>query len=85
MIKNLKQAALLLLIFVATSASSQTTGNSPYAQYGVGLLKGLLLPQNRAMGGIGAGLRKPGGYSNINLANPASYSSIDLTTFDVGL
>ena len=85
MIKNLKQAALLLLIFVATSASSQTTGNSPYAQYGVGLLKGPLLPQNRAMGGISAGLRKPGGYSNINLANPASYSSIDLTTFDVGL
>ncbi|MDB5121075.1 MAG: Membrane protein [Sphingobacteriales bacterium] len=85
MIKNLKHVALLLLILVATSASSQTTGNSPYASYGVGLLKGSLLPQNRAMGGISAGIRKPGGYSNVNLANPASYSSIDLTTFDVGI
>lgn len=85
MIKNLKQVALLLLILIATSASAQTSGNSPYAQYGVGILKSPLLPQTRAMGGISAGIRKPGGYSNINLANPASYSSIDLTTFDVGI
>ncbi len=37
------------------------------------------------MGGISAGIRRPGAYSNVNLANPASYSSILLTTFDAGL
>lgn len=89
MIKNLNKVAVGILILFATNATAQSTGNSPYAHFGVGLLKGSLLPQSRAMGGISAGIRKREGYSNINLtniniANPASYSSIDLTTFDVG-
>ena len=36
------------------------------------------------MAGLSQGLRKPGLYDNINLANPASYSTLELTTFDVG-
>ncbi|WP_069659608.1 porin family protein [Arcticibacter eurypsychrophilus] len=78
----------LLVIFVVCgsfSAYAQTTTGSAYSKFGIGSLNGSLLPQSRAMGGISAGLRKPGSYNNINLANPASYSSIRLTTFDVGL
>ena len=30
------------------------------------------------------GVRKPGVYDNINMANPASYSTLALTTFEVG-
>lgn len=36
------------------------------------------------MGGISTGVRSMGGYSNINVANPAAYSNIHLTTMDVG-
>ncbi len=80
-IKNIAVAALL--VFSAT-ASAQNTSSSPYSQFGLGDLKGALLPQNRAMGGISMGIRKPGVYDNVNLANPASYSAMILTTFDIG-
>ena len=64
---------------------AQTTTSSAYSQFGIGALNRPLLPQNRAMGGISAAVRKAGSYSNVNLANPASYSSIQLTTFDAGV
>ena len=78
------------ILFIASLAGSfttyaQATSSSPYSQYGLGNIKGPFLPQNRAMGGIAAGLRNIGAaFNNINLANPASYSDIHLTTFDVG-
>lgn len=76
----------LLFAFVSgLQTYGQTTTSSTYSQFGLGALSGPYLPQNRAMGGISAGLRKPGGYDNINLANPASYSSVQLTTFEAGL
>lgn len=84
MIKIFRNILLAVITFPALSLSAQTTSSSPYSQFGLGDLKGSLLPQNRAMGGISMGVRKPGPYNNINLANPASYSSIELTTFDVG-
>ncbi|WP_026897721.1 PorV/PorQ family protein [Daejeonella oryzae] len=84
MIKIFKSVLVAFILFTAISVSAQTTSSSPYSQFGLGDLKGSLLPQNRAMGGISAGYRKPGPYSNINLANPASYSAIQLTTFDIG-
>lgn len=66
-------------------ALAQTTTSSTYSQYAVGSLKGAYLPQNRAIGGISSGLRRAGSFYSINPANPASYSSIELTTFDVGM
>ena len=63
---------------------AQITSSSPYSQFGLGDLKGSFLPQNRGMAGLSQGVRKPGLYDNINLANPASYSTLELTTFDVG-
>ncbi|MFA6946863.1 MAG: hypothetical protein WC220_13285, partial [Pedobacter sp.] len=75
---------MLFLLAGVLTATAQTTTSSPYSQFGLGDLKGSLLPQNRAMGGLSMGVRKPGLYDNINLANPASYSTLELTTFDVG-
>lgn len=85
MIRVSKNIFLFLCVFASVNAFSQSTTNSPYSEDGLGLLSGPQLPQNRAMGGIAAGLRRSGGYNNINLANPASYSAIQLTTFDVGM
>ena len=84
MIKIFRSIFILFLLSGALSTAAQTTTSSPYSQFGLGDLKGSLLPQNRAMGGLSMGIRKPGLYDNINLANPASYSTLQLTTFDVG-
>lgn len=84
MIKIFKNIFFLFLFALSLYATAQVTSSSPYSQFGLGDLSGSLLPQNRAMGGLSMGIRKPGVYDNINLANPASYSTLELTTFDVG-
>lgn len=84
MIRIFKNIFLLTLLCVGFSAAAQTTSSSPYSQFGLGDLKGNYLPQQRGMAGISMGFRKPGPYDNINFANPASYSSLALTTFDIG-
>jgi len=85
MIKFSKNIFLALSLLTATKTFAQPATNSPYSQFGLGQLSESLLPQNRSLGGVAAGLRKPGTYNNVNLANPASYSAIQITTFDIGL
>lgn len=59
------------------SVVAQSGTNSPYSQYGLGVLSDQSQGQSRGMGGVGIGLR-----SNryVNSLNPASYSSIDSLT-----
>ncbi|MDA9554692.1 hypothetical protein N9R54_00520 [Pelobium sp.] len=76
--------AFSFLFMLVSFANAQSTTNSPYSKFGVGNLRGSYLPQNRAMGGIAYGISTVGAYYNINISNPASYSQIRLTTFDVG-
>ena len=87
MIKYIKFLLLFLLAGIALDARSQnsSTTSSPYSRYGIGDLNPQLLPQNMAMGGIGTAIGLINGYSSVNPINPASYSSIGLTTIDVGL
>lgn len=66
------------------NVNAQSTTNSPYSKFGVGNIKGSYLPQFKAMGNLAYGISSFGGYQNINVSNPASYSQIRLTTFDVG-
>ena len=84
MIKKFNSIFLCLLLATLLPAMAQITSSSPYSQFGLGDLKGSFLPQNRGMAGLSQGVRKPSLYDNINLANPASYSTLQLTTFDVG-
>lgn len=84
MINRTKSLLLFLFILSAFSASAQSTSSSPYSRFGLGLLQQQSLPQNMAMGGIATGVRTIGGYSNINMLNPASYSGVGLTTIDIG-
>lgn len=76
--------AFTFILTLATSAFAQSTTNSPYSKFGVGNLRGSYLPQNRAMGNLAFGISTIGAYQNINVSNPASYSQIRLTTFDIG-
>lgn len=76
--------AFTLLVAVACNAMAQSTINSPYSKYGVGNLKGSYLPQQRAIGNLAYGISTIGAYQNLNIANPASYSNLRLTVFDIG-
>lgn len=66
---------------VSTGVFSQSTTNSPYSKYGIGLLRSEAYGANFAMGGTGIGMRSN---KDIGFLNPASYSEIGVTTFEVG-
>lgn len=74
----------ILMAFAAVGASAQSGTNSPYSQYGIGLLTDQSQGFNRGMNGVGLGLRRG---NVVNTLNPASYSAVDSLTmiFDVGL
>ena len=84
MFKKIKYIAVFILLS-GISVQAQVTTQSPYSRYGLGNIKGSLLPQFRAMGGISTAIFKPNGYSTINIQNPAAYASVDLTTLDMGM
>ena len=62
----------------ATVLVAQNNMNSPYSRFGLGVLSEQQVGADRAMGGIGIGTR---GHNNINLLNPASYSTVDTLSF----
>jgi len=90
-IQGLKKAASTLFIAFGLLACSTTahaqrsTSASPYSKFGIGQMRGDLLPQTRAMGGISTGVRFLGGANTLNIANPASYTGFHHTIFDAGL
>ena len=71
---------LFLFVLMALPFFSIAQENSPYSRYGIGNLMPSGNIASRSMGGIGAGFTDP---TIINFLNPASYSSLTLTTFDV--
>jgi len=74
---------LLLFSAFATGADAQSGTNSPYSQYGLGVLSDQTSGFNRGMNGLGLALRE---HNQVNYVNPASYSAMDSLTFifDVG-
>lgn len=86
MYKKINYIAAIVVLLAGVSVKAQVTTQSPYSRYGLGNVKGSLLPQFKAMGGISTAVYKPNAYySNINMQNPASYSGITMTTLDMGL
>jgi hypothetical protein len=63
-------------------AAQTSQVNAPYSKIGIGALFSNQLAANRAMGSISTAYYSP---TNINYDNPASYSSIKLTTFETAL
>ena len=76
--------AAMSIALLATPALAQSGTNSPYSQYGIGVLSDQGNSFNRGMNGVGLGLRP---HNQINYLNPASYSAVDSLTFvfDAGL
>lgn len=69
---------MLLLTLLSGVAVAQNNTNSPYTRYGYGQLADPGSGNSKAMGGIAYGLRDN---SQVNFANPASYSAVDSLTF----
>lgn len=78
MYKNNKALLICLLALLATGAAGQKIVNTPFARYGIGNLEQQGAFRTLAMGGISSGIRDN---VALNLLTPASYSSIDTTSF----
>lgn len=77
-------AAAIIAVACVTPVAAQSGTNSPYSQYGLGLLNEQSSGFNRGMNGLGLGFRE---HNQVSYLNPASYSAIDSLTFifDAGL
>lgn len=76
---------LYTLLFVAITASSaygQSGANSPYSRFGIGDLTDNNFMASRQMGGLGSSFVDP---YQVNIVNPASYSFLKATAFEVGV
>lgn len=80
--KKIFIASVMCVFSMASFAQSGT--NSPYSQYGLGVLSEPAGGFNRGMNGLGIAFRE---HNNLNILNPASYSSIDSLSFifDAGI
>ncbi|MBR6539358.1 MAG: hypothetical protein IKT76_05840, partial [Bacteroides sp.] len=78
MIKNRHIFLVLVLALLSGVAMAQNNTNSPYTRYGFGQLTDPGSGNSKAMGGVAYGLRDK---SQVNFANPASYSAVDSLTF----
>lgn len=80
---NKIKLAVIIASF-AIVAHAQNGINTPYSRYGFGIQSERAMGFNKGMGGVAQGFRNG---QEINIANPASYSSIDSLTalFDLGI
>ena len=72
-----KLATVATVIGLST-AFLPTMAQTPYSQYGYGILDDNATGNQRAMGGTGIGMRNN---TQINMMNPASYTAVDSLTF----
>jgi len=79
--QNNKIFIVLLLVLSGAIAFAQPSTISPYSKYGPGVIRPNTFARNFGMGGVGIGLRSN---REVGLMNPASYSGLEVTTFDVG-
>lgn len=72
---------LIPLLILSGSLAAQNNSVSPYSRLGLGDLHPRNFARGLTMGGANMGLIDP---YNINYSNPASYSALSLTTFELG-
>lgn len=78
----LRRNTIITALLLTFSAVLHAQENSPYSRYGLGDLTSGKHILNRGMGGVAAAY---GDYQSVNFTNPASYSNLYITTFDLGV
>ena len=79
-----KVIGIVLASTVSMAAFAQSGTNSPYSQFGLGVLSEQSSGFNRGMNGLGLGFHEG---NQVNYLNPASYARLDTLTFlfDAGI
>ena len=79
-----KVIGIVLASAVSMAAFAQSGTNSPYSQFGLGVLSDQSSGFNRGMNGLGLGFHEG---NQVNYLNPASYARLDTLTFlfDAGI
>lgn len=84
-----KKAAHSLMFILLSGwtffAIAQPANNSPYARYGLGNLNTGVNVRSAGIGGLSVAMREDSIPYLVNFANPASYTSIGFTAFDIGI
>lgn len=77
-------SSIAVMALATLNIMAQSGTNSPYSQFGLGLLAEQTSGFNRGMNGLGLGFRE---HNQINYINPASYSAVDSLSFifDIGI
>jgi hypothetical protein len=78
MLNDRRLQVIALIIMLVSPVLAQTNTDSPYSRFGIGTISPPGFERNRAMGGVGLGLRDN---NYINYLNPASYSAQDSMSF----
>jgi len=79
---HIKIRLLVVCLAIAGSMMGQQNDNSPFSRFGIGDISDNNFNHSRQMSGLGASYLD--GY-HINIVNPASYSFLNSTAFDIGL
>lgn len=75
-------SGIIFLALLLTSLGAFSQAFSPYSRYGLGYMPSDVYSVTRGMGGIATGYSSA---VHVNHTNPASYSEIAVTTFEVGV
>ena len=73
---------LFLTFLIISKMEAQNNSSSPYSRFGIGDLQSSSFAESDGMASSGMAHHEP---FNINFSNPASYSSLKLTTFEFGV
>lgn len=75
----------ILLSGWAFFSYAQPANNSPYARYGLGNMNNGANVRSSGVGGISIAMREDSIPYLVNFLNPASYTSLGFTAFDIGI
>lgn len=81
----IRSAVFFFLFGMTLVAVGQPSNNSPYARYGLGNLNNGVNVRSAGIGGLSVAMREDSIPFLVNFLNPASYTSIDFTAFDIGV
>jgi len=82
MLKASYYISFFTFLLLGHAIKAQNISNSPYSRYGLGDLVDNNSAQSQAMGGVAHAFRST---TWINYTNPASYSGLELSTFQTGI
>ncbi|MFM2000452.1 MAG: hypothetical protein RL204_2399 [Bacteroidota bacterium] len=71
----------LVFVLIAVLAQSQTSTSNPYSRFGIGILENPGSAIHFGMGGVTTSIADG---NSVNLFNPASYSQLSRTVFQIG-